>query len=390
MVMYRIAIKMLLGDRAKFIGILIGLTFASLLITQQSAIFAGLMARTYGFITDTGSPDLWVMDPNVENVDDLKPLQQTELLRVRGIEGVEWAVPMFKGVLRARLPGGNLQPVTVIGLDDATLTGGPPNMVEGKLGDLRRDNAVIFDIREGKDKLLKPSDEDPSKQVLIGIGDQLEINDKRAVVVGISNNTATFQSAPTVYTTYTRALRYAPAERRLLSFVLVGLKEGANPAIVAKRIQDNTGLKALTKKQFQQMSYNYYFEKTGIPVNFGIAVALGFIVGVAIAGQMFYNFTLDNLRYFGTLKAMGLNRRCLVVMIVIQSLTVGVIGYGLGIGIASLMGIVLNNTELAFHLSASLMLFSALAILVICALSAILSIQKVLRLEPSIVFRSLG
>src|SRR4029434_11294658 len=98
-----VALKMLIGDRAKYLGIIMGLTFASLLITQQGAIFVGLMTRTYGFITDTGLPDLWVMDPKVQFIDDIKPLQDTELYRVRGVEGVEWAVPLYKGLIRARL-----------------------------------------------------------------------------------------------------------------------------------------------------------------------------------------------------------------------------------------------------------------------------------------------
>ena len=55
-----IALKMLTGDRARYLGIVFGLTFASFLITQQAAIFVGLMARTFGQITDLGLPDIWV------------------------------------------------------------------------------------------------------------------------------------------------------------------------------------------------------------------------------------------------------------------------------------------------------------------------------------------
>ena len=84
-----VAIQMLVGDRAKYFGIILGITFASLLITQQLAIFTGLMTRTFGAITDLGQPDVWVMDPKVQFIDDLKPLQDTELYRVRGVEGVD-------------------------------------------------------------------------------------------------------------------------------------------------------------------------------------------------------------------------------------------------------------------------------------------------------------
>src|SRR5512135_1230863 len=120
---YRIALKMLVGDRGKYLGIIMGLTFASLLITQQSSIFTGLMTRTYGSITDLSQPDIWVMDPKVLFIDDIKPLQDTELYRVRGVEGVEWAVPLYKSLLKARLEDGNFQICNVFGLDDATLIG---------------------------------------------------------------------------------------------------------------------------------------------------------------------------------------------------------------------------------------------------------------------------
>src|SRR5256885_5536506 len=133
---------MLVGDRAKYIGIIFGLTFASLLITQQMAIFFGLMCRTFGAITDTGQPDIWVMDPKVQFIDDIKPMQDTTLYRVRGVEGVEWAVPLYKGLLKARLSNGNFQTCNVLGLDDTSLIGGPPYMVEGRLEDLRRADSV--------------------------------------------------------------------------------------------------------------------------------------------------------------------------------------------------------------------------------------------------------
>src|SRR5438477_5068319 len=146
---------MLVGDRAKYLGILMGLTFASLLITQQSAIFVGLMSRTFGFLTDTGLPDIWVMDDKVQFIDDIKPLQDTELYRVRGIEGGEWAVPLYKGLLKARLSNGNFQTCNVFGLDDATLIGGPPEMVQGRLSDLRRSESVIVDEVGATGKLAK-------------------------------------------------------------------------------------------------------------------------------------------------------------------------------------------------------------------------------------------
>jgi putative ABC transport system permease protein len=244
--MHAVALQMLMGDRAKYLGIIIGLTFAALLITQQGAIFVGLMTRTYGFITDTGLPNLWVMDPKVQFVDDIKPLQDTELYRVRGVEGVEWAVPLYKGLLKARLADGTFQTCNVVGLDDATLIGGPPVMVAGHLADLRQSDAVIVDVVGAAGKLAKPAPEPGGTPIPLRIGDTLELNDHRAMVVGLARVTRTFQSQPVIYTTYARATRFAPPERKLLSFVLAKTSPGQEPAVVAEGIRRATGLAAYT------------------------------------------------------------------------------------------------------------------------------------------------
>ncbi len=381
-----VAIKMLVGDRAKYLGIIMGLTFASLLITQQLAIFCGLMARSYGAISDMGYPDIWVMDPKVQFIDDVKPLQDTQLYRVRGIPGVEWAVPLYKGMIKARLSNGNFQTCGVYGLDDASLVGGPPTMVEGQLADLRRSESVIVDEVGASDKLAH-LDKDGITKIPLKVGDEMELNDHRAVVVGICRNTRTWQSQPVVYTTYSRATTFAPQERKLLSFVLVKAKPGEDMQKLCSRITANTGLAAFTRDGFIEKTYTYFMKYTGIPINFGISVALGFIVGTAIAGQTFYSFTLENIRHFGALKAMGAGNALLLRMILLQALMTGAIGYGLGIGIATGFGFLTRHSELAFKLPGWLLGFTALAVTAICMMSALLSIRKVVALEPAIVFK---
>ncbi len=386
--MYAIALKMLMGDRGKYLGIIMGLTFASLLITQQSSIFTGLMTRTYGTISDLSLPDIWVMDHKVQFIDDLKPLQDTELYRIRSVKGVEWAVPLYKGLLKARLDNGNFQICNVLGLDDATLIGGPPMMIEGSLSDLRRQDSIIVNDVGANTRLARPPKEPGGKRIPLKVGDVLEINDRRAVVVGICRVSRTFQSQPVIFTTYTRATSFAPRERKLLSFILVKAAAGEDLNALCDRIRKGTGLAAYTAQQFKDLTYNFYMKNTGIPINFGIAVALGFLVGTAIAGQTFYNFTLENLRYFGTLKAMGASNGMLLRMIVLQALVVGAIGYGMGVGGASLFGFLLGGTELSFRLTKEILYLSAAAIIIIIVLSALISIRRVMKLEPAIVFKS--
>lgn len=385
--MLRFALKILRGDRAKYLGILLGLSFASFIIVQQAAIFVGLMTRTFGFIEDTSQPNIWVMDPKVQFVDDIKPMNITELFRVRGIEGVEWAVPMFKGIIRARLLNGNFQNTIVVGIDDATFIGRPPIMLEGKVEDLRNTDAIIVNL-EGAENQLAKIDPQTGDKIPLQVGETIEINDNRAVVVGIADVSRTFQTQPVIYTTYRRAVRYAPSERKNLSFVLVHSSPSISPEKLCRRISRITGLAAYTSEQFASLTVNYFLRRTGIPINFGFAIGLGFIIGVAIAGQTFYNFALDNMRYFGTFKAMGADNDLLTRMILLQSVVVGALGWGLGIGAASLFGIVSRGTQLSFRLPWQLAVGSLISILLICLFAAYISVRRIRKVEPAIVFKS--
>jgi putative ABC transport system permease protein len=346
------------------------------------------MARTFSFITDLGQPDIWVMDPKVQFIDDIKPMQDTQLYRVRGVEGVEWAVPLYKGLLKARLENGNFQTCIVVGLDDATLIGGPAVMIEGRLEDLRRAEGVIVDIDGAQTKLAKAPATPGGRPVPLKVGDVLELNDRRATVVGIAKVTRTFQSQPVIYTTYTRAIGFAPRERKLLSFVLVKARAGEDPKAVSARIRSATGLAAYTRDEFKLLTVQYFMKNTGIPINFGMAVLLGFIIGAAVAGQTFYNFTLDNLRQFGVLKAMGTGNGMLLRMILLQASVVGTIGWGLGVGAAALFGYVFRDGVLAFKFPWQLLVISGGAVTLICIFAALLSILKVIKLEPAIVFKT--
>ena len=381
------ALKMLFGDSARFYGMLLGLAFSTLLISQQAAIFVGLMSRTFGFITDTPQPDLWIVDPAQQFLDDNKPLRSTAVQRVRSIEGIEWAVPLFKGLLVVNLPDGKRQMSQVIGIDDASLIAGPPFMVEGALTDLRKPDAIIVDERASRKEFKMNKPPEGGEPRPLRVGDILELNELRAEVVGICKATQTFQSQPVIYTTYSRATQYAPPERRMVTMVLAGLSKGANQAQVIETIAERTGLSAFTGEEFTEKTYVYWMLQTGIPINFGTAIVLGFFVGVAVAGQMFYNFVLDNLKYFGAMKAMGASRKILLGMVFLQASTVALLGFGLGIAVTSIFGLTVPNEKLAFRMTWQIPLIAAGSVIIICTASAAIGMWRVLRLDPADVFK---
>ena len=374
-----IAWKMLIGNRVKYLGIVFGVVFAALLIAQQSSIFCGLMLLTISQIRDTQGPDIWVMDKNVQFVDDIKPLSDTELFRVKGVPGVEWAVRFYKGIARARLEEGTYEQMILLGIDDATLVGAPQGVFMGSIADLRKPDAVIIDAVGYK--RIWPGEP-------LRLGRVFEMNDRRAVIVGITVASKTFQSFPIIYTRYSQAVLFAPRERKVLSFVLADPSPGVPAEEVCRQIEAQTGLQALTRQQFTWKTIRYYLQKTGIPINFGITVFLGFLVGTAIAGQTFYLFTVENIRQFGALKAMGTSNWTILCMVLFQAIQVGIVGYGVGVGLAALFGVATKGFgRLSFFMPWQVLAITGAAVFVIVLLASLLSIRKVLVVDPAIVFR---
>jgi putative ABC transport system permease protein len=373
-----VALKMLFGDRAKYLMLLAGLTFSTMLIVQQGSIFWGLMTWSQSGITNVNAP-VWVADSNINQVEEIKPLADTAVHVVRSVPGVEWALPLYKGVQRARLRDGNYEQIALVGIDSSTLIGRPHTVLEGNIEDLRSPEAVAID-QLGVERLGGPEN--------IHLGTTFEINDHRVKVVAIIKTQKSFQNFPFVYTTYERALSVTPDERRKLSYVLASPMRGVSPEELARRIHEQTGLGAFTEEQFGWKTVRWILENTGIGVNFGTTVLLGFIVGMAISGQTFYLFTVENLPQFGALKAIGASTGMLARMILLQSFTVGFIGYGIGVGLAMLFGLTAaSGGRLPFNVTWPLLVGVAVALFLICSISSGISIRKLAKLEPAIVFR---
>lgn len=375
-----VAVKMLTGDRAKYLGLIFAISVASMLMAHQASIFANLMWRTTSQIQDVRDAEIWVMDPRLRYVDEIEPLSDNDLYRVRGVEGVEWAVPLYKGTTRVKSPEGRLRAVFLLGLDDATLVGAPRKLKLGALADLRRPDAVIVDEAGYRD--LWPGEP-------LTLGKTLEMNDRRGLVVAVADSSPPFVTLPVVYTRYSQALGYVGRERNQLSFVLVHPKPDVDVGTLTQRITAQTGLQALSREAWSWMTVRYYLANTGIPVNFGITISLAFVVGAVVAGQTFYLFTIENLKQFGALKAIGVSNRRLVGMIALQALIVGGLGYGIGMGLAAAF---FESTKNLIHLRGfvllwPIMLGTAGAVMAIILLASLLSIRRVLVLEPAAVFR---
>jgi putative ABC transport system permease protein len=375
-----VALKMLTGDRAKYLGLIFAIAFATFLLENQTSIFSGILKRTGSQISDITDAQIWVMDPKTEYFEQTKALKDTDLTRVRGVDGVEWAVNLYKGSPVARTLDGKFAVSFCIGLDDATLTGAPRKMLLGSWERLREPDSIVID--KAGYVLLFPGEP-------LELGRTLELNDHRATIVGISDASAPFVSWPVMHARYSEAVNFVGRERTQLSYVLVRPRPGIKAEDLCARIEQQTGLRARTTNQFCWDCILYYLKNTGIPVNFGITIAIALIVGAVVAGQTFYLFTVENLKQFGALKAVGVTNWRLIGMILLQALAVGVIGFSIGTGMGATFFEVFSH-KLATR--GIILMWQSVAltggcILFVVMFASILSLRRVLVLEPAIVFR---
>jgi putative ABC transport system permease protein len=379
--MIDLAFRMLFGDRGKYALLLSGIAFATLLMMQGLALFFGLLAMNYASTENIRAP-LWVTDPQVEQVVDRQPLRDIEVSRVRSVHGVKWAAPLSMSNAQVRLLAqGVTKQVNLIGLDAETLAGAPTRMVEGDLKNLLEADAVILDERAVK--FLSAGRAAP-----ITLGEEFELNDFRAVVVGIVRTKMSEQGLPYIFTTYDRAARFAPAQRNRLTHILAGPESGVTVDELCARIEAATGLKARSEQQLRRDSAWFLIRNSPVASIVGFIVGIGFLVGTVISGQTFYAFVTENMRHLGTLKAMGATDGKLVSMVCLQALLVGVAGYGLGAGLIALLFGAMPAGDTPLVMLWQVPVVVLVAVVSISVLAAVLAMWRVMRIEPAIVFRA--
>jgi len=372
----KVAFKLLVNDRGKFAALLVGISFAVFLMVQLTSVFAGILSKASATIINVGA-SVWVMDPAVNNPLNSIQLPDYILDTVRSINGVRYAVPLYSGVALVKLHDGFYQPVTILGLDDASLVG-RPGLIEGKIEDIFADNGFIVVKDEEFSKLANPT-----------LGTTFEINDHRGVIVGIAKVTSSgLFGMPTLYTIYTRAIQYIPSPRFTIAYILVEPKSSGDIPYIKEQVA-RAGYLALTNREFQQRIADYYKYQTGIGTNILIMTLISFLVGLSICGQTFYTFVLENMENFGALKAIGAKGYELVYMILFQTLFTGCTGYGLGVGLSSLLIAVAKRRvpNYAADITYFNLSLAFIMVLIISGVSSFIAVRKVIKVEPFDIFR---
>jgi len=333
--------------------------------------------RAYSMVTNIGA-SVWVMDPAVTTPSSPIPLPNNLLDAVKSMDGVQYAVPIFVGSGQVRLSDGIYQGVSVIGLDDETLFG-HPRLELGEIKDIFADHGFIV-VRDSEfSKLENPQ-----------LGTIFELNDNRSVIVGIAAVAENgLNGVPTLYTTFNRATSYVPTPRFNISYILVEPKS-QNSVLSIQTAVAKLGYVAKTKQQFNDDVTSFYVFKTGIGTNILMMTAISFIVGLTISGSTFYTFILENLDKFGALKAIGAKNQQLMYMIFFMATFTSLTGYGLGIGLVTIMISIAHAylPNYAAIITFSNLLGAFILVLLMATLSSYIGIRRVLRIEPFDIFRS--
>ncbi|MFI4889816.1 MAG: ABC transporter permease [Steroidobacterales bacterium] len=372
----RIAYKLLINDRAKYVALLIGITFAVFLMIEMTSLFSGILKRSSATVINIGA-SVWVMDPAIQTVANSIPLPAYVLDEVRSIPGVKYAVPLYSGSALLKLHDGTFQAANVIGLDDTSLFG-RPSLLQGKIEDIYGENAFVAIQDSEFYKMHNPV-----------IGTEFQLNDHRGVIVGIARVASSgLFGVPTLYTTYNRALQYIPNTRFTISYILVEPKSAADVATIKSRVAA-TGYVALTKDEFIAKISHFYIFQTGFGTNMLLMTVISFIIGLSISGQTFYTFVIENLDKFGALKAIGARGGELVMMILFQASFVALTGYGLGVGLCAMIIWLarLNIPDYAAIITYPNMGLAFLMVVIIAASSSYVGVRKVLKIEPFDIFR---
>ena len=372
-----LAYKLLVADKSKYTALLVGTTFSVFLMVQMTSSFAGILTKASSTVINIGA-SIWVMDPAAPNgILSNVPMPDYVLDAVRSITGVKYAVPLYSGAALVKLHDGTYQPVTVIGLDDTSLVG-RPKMLEGNINDIFAENGFVVVKDEEYHKLENPQ-----------IGTEFELNDYRGVIVGIATvSTGALFGTPTLYTTYYRAIHYIPSMRFTISYILVEPKAASYVPYIKQQVAQ-LGYLALTNTEYQNAISSYLKYKTGIGTNTLLMTVIAFIVGLSISGQTFYTFIIENLEHFGALKAMGAKGRELVYVIIFQAGFTALAGYGLGVGLSTLIiaGAQFRLPEYASRVTYTNLGMAFLMVLIIAGVSGYAGVRRVLKIEPFDIFR---
>jgi len=375
--MVDLGLKTLLYDKVRFLITVSGVAFAVTLVLVQVGLFVGLLDNSTITIRKLDA-DLWITSKNSPNLDFVHQFPESNLYRARAVPGVARADNLILSFMQVALPTGAEETAIVYAMEDFSKWGVPWQITAGSVDDLKRGSFVMFD--ESASKRFGP----------FAVGDYREVNGRRLKVVGTSREAKSFTTTPLAFMDFRRAQELQP---ELLSgktsYIVVKLAPGADVETVraelGRRLPYND---VFTSAAWAERSRGYWIENTGIGFNAFLTVFLGCLVGVVVVAQTLYTSTMEHLKEFGTVKAIGGSNLDIYRMLGKQATVAAVLGFVLGYAPAQLLKPVIAAAGLKLIIAPQTTFIVLLGTVLLCLVSALVSFRKVAGIDPALVFRA--
>jgi putative ABC transport system permease protein len=373
--MLTLAWKNLFHDKVRLAVTLVGIVFALVLILVQFGLFLSFLDISGNVVAESGA-DFWLTARAIPHVNGGTPLNETKRWVALSVEGVERADAYSLAFVNWKLPSGAQEAVQVVGFNLESGLGGPWNLTAGSVDALRGEDTVIID------ELYK------AKLGVTHLGQTVEIMNRRARVVGFTRGIRSFTTSPYVFTSFKNAQNYTQLREHETIYLLVKARPGADKPAVQKALSRALpDLDVLGNEEMLRKTTNYWLYSTGAGSSTIMGAILGLIVGIVVVTQTIYASTMDHIREFGTLKAMGARNTHIYRVILTQGVISGLLGYAVAIGIAYLISRGSEDGSLAILLPPELALGAMVLAVAMCMLASVVSIRKATTIDPALVFR---
>lgn len=374
-IMGGLGITLMFHDRLKLAGTLFGVVFAVLLGNFQAGTFLALAYKNIMLVDAAANVDIWITPPGTQQIVGGKPLTDAQLNRARSTAGVAWAEPLLLQTASVQLPNGGAEAVSLLGTRAPRFAGGPWNVVAGSPAALQQPGSVIF--------------EDSQREKLGGVnlGSVREMSGVKVQAVGFTWGLCPF--APCfAFAEESLARTILKLPEGAHTFIVAGLEPGADPGTVEKELQKLIPDAAvMTRKRFTDVVIHYLLTGTQIGVSFGMSTFMGLLVGLITVALSMFSSVIDNLRQFGTLKAMGCTNVDLALLLVFQAVVYGVVGSIMGLGLVAGMVQGMRNPQLTPVVPNVALGITVGVMVVTCLLASVLALLRLRKLEPAMVFR---
>jgi putative ABC transport system permease protein len=375
--MWVLAIKAMLADRSKLITALLGVAFSVVLVNLQGGLLLGLIQKA-SLLVDYGKADIWVGHRNMSNVDIGQGIPERWVYAIRGVEGVERAEPYIVMFSQATMADGRFENVVVVGSPAGSLLGNAWSMADGDPQAIRHPDGILVDIY------------DAPRLGNCKVGDVIELNERRAKIVGMTKGIVSFTTNPYVFTTLERARqKYITFKPDFCSYFLVTAKPGTDIDALCARLRERLPqVDVYDRATYSRMSMEYWLTRTGIGISFGLAAILGLLVGLAVVAQTLYASVTERIKEFGTLKAMGADDSCIARFILAQAVGNAVFGSILGLAASVVISRLITTPRAPVVLTIWVAAGSVVLIGLVCLVAAWLPYWRIRRIDPASVLRS--